>query len=195
MVCAIGLFIVGYYWGNQHKYSGGPPAIEGVLIAPTMALPPFALMDAVGQPFDANALNDRWTLLAFGEVSQARGQLAVARMIDIYNRLVDHADMRAHLQLALAAPVQSLNLARDFSRLSPALRVVSGEAAELARLTTVLGDESDGRGIGQAVLYLTTPNGDLLALFAASQSTETIVEDLIALYDWPLETLTTVPDE
>jgi hypothetical protein len=186
MVSAVGLFLVGYYWGNQYKYGGGPPAIEGVLIAPALPLPAFELRDAMDRPFGEEGLAGHWTLLAFGEISQARGQLAVTRMIDISNRLADRADLRDRLQLALAAGAQSPNLARDFAGLSPALRILSGDEAELSRLAAVLGASPHGGG-EQASLYLITPDGTLVALFPPGQPAEAVASDLTALLEWPLE--------
>jgi hypothetical protein len=195
IVSAIGLFLIGYYWGNQYQYGGGPPSIEGVLISPAMPLPAFALRDARAQPFGSKDLADRWTLLAFGEISQARGQLAVTRMIEVYNRLADRPELRDRLLLSLAAPAQPPNLGRDFEGLSPALRILSGEASELSRLAGVLGASPDDVGEAGAALYLIAPNGRLVALFAAGQPAEAIASDITTLSDWPLEALSAVPDE
>jgi hypothetical protein len=195
IVSAIGLFLIGYYWGNQYKYSGGPPAIEGVMISPAMPLAEFDLRDAQGRPFGSEDLADRWTLLAFGEISQARGQLAVTHMIEVYNRLADRPELRDRLQLLLAAPSQSPNLASDFQRLSPALRILSGEESELSRLAGLLGASPTGIGEEGAARYLIAPNGSLLALFAAGQPAEAVASDVMTLSDWPLEALTALPDE
>jgi hypothetical protein len=189
-VSAVGLFVIGYYWGNQYKHGGGPPAIQGVLISPAMPLPGFQLKDTLGRPFRDDDLTGVWTLFAFGEVSGARGQLAVTRMIEVHNRLADRPELRDRLRLALAAASQSPNLARDFARLSPALRILSGEGEELGRIAAVLGAPADGRGAERAALYLIAPDASLLALFPAGQAAEKIADDLITVSRWPLEALT-----
>ncbi len=191
MVCAIGLFLIGYQWGNQRRF-GQPPAIEGVLIAPPMALPAFALVDDTGQPFGRDQLRDQWTLLAFGDLAQARGQLAVQRLLDVYHRLPADAEPRQRLQLLLAAPVLHEELARDFSRLSPALRLVAGEAGDLGQLAGLLGEPVNPGSQDRSTLYLITPDARLLALFPASQPPQALATDLTLLADWPLEALETL---
>jgi hypothetical protein len=195
MVSAIGLFVLGYYWGNQYKYGGGPPTIEGVMVSPAVPLLGFELEDATGRPFSGDDLAERWTLLAFGEVSQARGQIAVSRMIDVFNRLADRPELRERVQLALAAKDQSPNLARDFSALSTSLRILAGEQAEIDRLAGLFGERPEGGGEEGAALYLITPDGHLLAVFPAGQPAGTVAADLRALSDWPLEALTAAPDD
>jgi protein SCO1/2 len=188
MISAMGLFLIGYYWGNQYKYGRqGPPAIEGVLVRPALEVPAFELTDASGLPFTDEDLKGHWTLLVFGELSQARGHLGVTRMIEVDNRLADHTALRRQMQLVLAADAQSPKLARDFSRLSPRLRVVSGEPGELQRLRTALGEDTNPAQ-GEATLFLFGPAGRLMALFTATQSNEAIAADISALSKRPTET-------
>ncbi|MEA3276335.1 MAG: hypothetical protein U9Q81_13800 [Pseudomonadota bacterium] len=190
IAAAIGLFLGGYYWGNQHKLgNAGPPTIEGVLVRPARELPDFELQDTDGLTFTAQDLREHWTLLAFGDLTQARGHLAVTRMIDASNRLADRQDLQADLQLALAADTQAPNLARDFSRLSRALKLLSGEAGELQRLRAALGAAPPGATTtaddGGAPFYLIGPRGRLVALFPSTQGPAAIAEDLTALADHP----------
>lgn len=181
MVAAMGLFVGGYFWGNQHQYGNQrPPVIQGVLLRPSMALPQFELKDPNQHPFTVEELKTRWTLLAFGELSQTSGHLAVTRMIEVYNRLAHLPKLRDQVQLALVAEAQSPDLARGFSRLSPALQILSGEEDELGRLRNALG-ESSVVGGEDSPFYLISPAGHLSALFARTQSTGSIAEDLIAL--------------
>jgi cytochrome oxidase Cu insertion factor (SCO1/SenC/PrrC family) len=70
ILAAIGLFVAGYYWGNRFQFSGGPPVIGGVLMRPPLPLPDFSLRDARGGPFANADLEDRWTLLAFGDLAR-----------------------------------------------------------------------------------------------------------------------------
>jgi hypothetical protein len=196
ILAAMGLFVVGYYWGNRYQYSGDPPVIEGVLLRPPVMLPDFELRDADGLPFTRNDLADRWTLLAFGELHRADGHLAVNRMIGVYNRLTDQPELREQLQLALASEQQELGLSRDFSRLSSALKVLSGDAAELDRVRASAGN-TPGRGPATGELgtpfYLIDPKTRLMVVFTEAQKPEAIAEDISALAARPdlLET----PDE
>jgi cytochrome oxidase Cu insertion factor (SCO1/SenC/PrrC family) len=182
MIGAVGLFAVGYYWGNLYKLRNqGPPVIQGVLLRPPLELPAFELQDADGRRLTAAALAERWTLLAFGDLSRARGHLAVNRLIDVFNRLADRPELRAKIQLALVAEDPPLDLARDFARLSPALRVLSGDAQALADLRSALGED----GGEDAPFYLIGPHGRARALFTPTQAPAAIAEDLAALAERP----------
>jgi len=189
LVAGMGLLGVGYYWGNRYQYSGPPPPIAGVLMRPPVALPGFELQDADGLPFNLQELADRWTLIAFGDLRQAQGHLAVSRMIGVHNRLADQPERQRTLRLALAAEDQDPALARDFSRLSPALKAISGDRAELQRLRAAVGDlstaQDSSRGDEGAPLYLIDPKARLLALFPATQEPGAIAADVAALGDRP----------
>jgi len=198
VIAAMGLFAVGYYWGNRYKYSGAPPIIQGVLVRPPVELPGFELTEAGGVPFTLEEFGDHWTLLAFGDLRQARGQLAVNRLIGVFNRLGDKSDLQIRVQLALAAEDQALELARDFSRLSPALKVLSGEPGEIQRLRASVGELPPEGSVtpeeGEAALYLIDPKSRLMALFPAAESADTIAADLSALASRP-DLLEPVPNE
>jgi hypothetical protein len=187
---ATGLFLVGYYWGNQYKYRDAePPAIGGVLMRPPVALPGFELRDSGGLPFTSDDLSGSWTLVAFGDLGRKAGHLAVTRMVDVYNRLADRQELQETLQLALVAEEHDLGLARDFARLSPALKLLSGETTEVRRLGAALGASRPGEA-GPAeredpAFYLVGSQRRLLALFPGSQPTASIALDLAAIADHP----------
>lgn len=190
IAAAIGLFVVSYYWGNQYKYSDPtPPAIEGVLVRPPPELPGFELRDIEDQPFTTDNFDDHWTLLTFGDLSRAPGHLAVTRMIEVYNRLAHDPELQAMLQLALVAQYRDQALARDFGRLSPALKLLSGESSEMLRLGASLGaSPKDGTGTadGQEVtFFLIGPESRLLALFPGAQPPATIASDISTLAEHP----------
>jgi len=188
MAGAFGLFIIGYQWGNQHRF-GQPPAIEGVLLAPAMDLPAFTLADQRGRPLDREDLRGRWTLIAFGDLTQARGQLGIQRLLEVFNRLAGVPELRDRLQLVFAASRQPADLAQDFGRLSPALRLVADEAGDLGKLTSLLG-EPPQPDPGQApTLYLIGPQARLLAFFPSNQPAQRVADDLTLLAHWPLEAL------
>ncbi len=194
MVCASGIFILGYQWGNQRHFSQ-PPAIEGVLLTPAMALPAFALVDTEGQPFGRDQLADHWTLLAFGDLAQPRGQLAIQRLLDVYHHLGTEVEPRQRPWLVLAAASQPADLARDFVRLSPALRLVSGEAGDLGQLAKLLGEPPQPERDSRATLYLIAPNARLLAFFPASQAASAVAADFNLLAAWPLDALENLAHE
>jgi len=187
---AIGLFLVAYYWGHWYKLRTAPPLhIEGVLVRPAQQLPPFELHDALGRPFTEKDLPEHWTLLAFANLGQARGHLAITRMVDIYNRLADHDELHREIQLVLAAEEQAPQLAREFSRLSPALHVLSGKAEAIEQLRAAVGDAPSPQAAAEkdeeAPIFLIDPKGRLLALFTGEEQPAAVARDLSALAERP----------
>lgn len=188
IAAALGLFMVGYYWGNQYKQEDpSPPAIQGVLMHPPPELPGFELRDADGQPFTGDSFSGRWTLLSVAELGLAAGHRAATRMIEVYNRLAADPDLQSKIQLAIAAEHQDRALAEDFGRLTPALRILSGDPGELRRLIASLGASEAPAGSAnqapsdQAPFYLIGPESRMLALFPHAQAPASIASDLTAI--------------
>jgi hypothetical protein len=186
VAAAITLFLVGYYWGNQHKNGDfAPPSIQGVLVNPPPELPGFELRDAEAQPFTIDNFEEYWTLLGFCNLSGTPGHLAVTRMIEVYNRVAGDFELQGMLQLVLVSERQDPTLARDFGRLSPALKLLSGEPGEIQRLRASLGAKprvDSGSNVGDDVpLFLIEPSKRLIALFPGAQSTAAIASDLSAI--------------
>jgi hypothetical protein len=176
---AMGLFLLGYQWGNEYqRRHAKPPVISGVLVRPPAAIPGFRLQDPLGRLFDQETLAAGWTLLTFGDLASAQGQLAVQRLIDVYNRVADEEGLHEALRLVLVTTSDAPNLARDFARLSPALYVLGGETAELERLKSALGDT----GQSGPPLYVFVPGGYLVALLPERGDGPTMAADLTALY-------------
>jgi hypothetical protein len=187
IAAAAGLFAVGYQWGNRFQHRGGPPAIAGILVTPPIDLSDFSLRDPDGRPVTRERLAKGWTLLTYGDLTRAQGHLAVNRLLDVYNRLADHPELRAALHLVLVQTSDAPNLARDFNRLSPALIVAGGEPAELANLADALGgapEPTPGDDAG-AALYLIAPGARLVALFTPGQGPATMAADLVTLSERP----------
>lgn len=192
VAAALGLFMLGYYWGNHYKYADPtPPAIEGVLVHPPPQLPGFELRDALGQPFTRDSFTGHWTLLTFGELSLAPGHQAIRRMIEVYNRVAEDLDLQGMVQLVLVEEHQDQALAQDFRRLTGALKLLSGDSSELKRLRASLG-ASPGAGespvfaaSNQAPFYLIGPEGRLLALFPDAQPAASIASDLTKIAQHP----------
>jgi len=182
---AIGLFAVGYYWGNQHKRRADTPSvIEGVLVRPPVEIPSFDLRGADGEAFTVESVLERWTLLAFGDPSQAKGHLTIGRMIEVRNRIATDPDLQEMLQLVLVTERQDPTLAGDFKRLTPALRLLSGEPREREGLRASLGAPSEAAtqtAVDGTPMYLIGPTGRLLVLFPGTQPPASIASDLSAI--------------
>jgi hypothetical protein len=179
MLAAISLFILAYQWGNQYqRRSAEPPVIGGLLISPPASLPDFELKDTLGRSFDQGGLAQGWTLLAFGDLSRASGQLAVQRLIDVYNRVADERALREQLRLVLIKTADAPNLGRDFASLLPALSVLSGDPEQINRLrdSIGLGDEET------PALLVFGPGGYLVAFLPESQDGAAMAEDLKAIH-------------
>ncbi|MFB1486921.1 MULTISPECIES: hypothetical protein [unclassified Thiocapsa] len=179
MLAAISLFVLAYQWGNQYqRRSDAPPVIGGLLIRPPASLPDFELREALGRPFGHKDLSEGWTLLAFGDLSRASGQLAVQRLIDVYNRVADERALRKQLRLVLVTPGDDSNLHRDFSGLMPALRILGGEAEQIERLRADIGlGASD-----TAAIFVVAPGGYLLAFLPETQGGAQMAVDLKAIH-------------
>lgn len=193
---AIGLFLISYYWGNQYKQQDlAPPALAGVLVRPPYEIPELELRDATGQPFTAESFAGHWTLLSFAEQSQ--GHHMVARLIEVRNRLASDPDIQDMLLLALASEHQDSTLARNVGRLTPALKVLSGDTGEMQRLRASLGapaQEPTRIQTDEIPFYLIGPSKRLMALFTGTQKPASIASDLStiaahadALYPYPTD--------
>jgi hypothetical protein len=175
-----GLFALGYQWGNRvQRDRTGPPSIGGVLIRPPMKAPDFRLQDPMGRTFDRGTLSAGWALMAFGDLTQDDGQLAVKRLIDTYNRVSDRESLHRDLRLALVGPAETLDRVRAFAALSPALYVLSGEPAQVKGLMDALGTAPGG----PAALFVFAPGGYLVALLTDDQDRAGLASDLVALYE------------
>ncbi len=185
-VAAVGLFLVAYQWGNQVRYgSAEPPGIGGVLLRPAQTLPDFVLTDTAGEPFGRGDLFEHWNLLALANLGGAGGHRAMARLVEVYNRLADRAQLRDTLRLLLVTADAAPKLARDFERLSPAIAVLSGERAAVSELAMALGADPDTALAGQdaepSALFLLDPDARLIAIFPSAQTGADIAADLAAL--------------
>lgn len=177
---AAALFVLGYQWGNRvQRDRADPPRIGGVLIRPPLALPDIRLRDSTGRTFDRSTLSAGWTLMAFGDLSQASGQLAVQRLIDVYNRVSDREGLYRGLRLALVGPAEAPGQGPAFSTLSPALYVLGGEPAQVEGLMDALGAAPGG----PASLFVLAPGGYLVALLTDEQDRAGQASDLVALYE------------
>jgi len=183
-VAAVGLFLIGYQWGNQfQRQHEAPLRIQGVLLRAPIALPELDLRGAQG-PLTSADLREHWSLIAFGSPATAAGHRGVARLIEIANRVADQPDLRKDLRLLLISADDAPGVARDFERLTPSLRVLSTQASALSELQDALGAGSalqpeDDRE--PPPLFLIGPQQLLVALFPGAQPAASVADDLIAL--------------
>lgn len=190
-VAAVGLFLIGYQWGNQYQRAqDGPPRIDGVLLSTPVALPEVTLQGPRGR-FTPAGLETPWSLLAFGSPASARGQRGVARLIAVWNRTADQPELRAQLQLLLISADDLPALARDLERLTSNLSVLSTSRAERERLRQAMGASgasdaaADNTQEPPPTLFLIGPQARLVALFPGSQPAAQIAEDLGRLAERP----------
>ncbi len=179
ILAAISLFVLAYQWGNQYqRRSAAPPVIGGLLIRPPASLPEFELREALGNPFGQQDLSQGWTLLAFGDLSRASGQLAVQRLIDVYNRVADERPLRKQLRLVLVTTGDDSTVPRDFAGLLPALKILGGEAEQIERLRADIGLG----GAETPAIFVVAPGGYVLAFLPETQGGAQMAEDLKAIH-------------
>lgn len=206
-LAAVGLFLIGYQWGNQWQagqglFAGAVPRLDGVLLDPPLPLPDFVLRGADG-PVGRAALLEHWTLLAWASPASASGQRGAWRMTEIAYRAAEVAALRGRLRLWLVSGDEQPVLARDLERLTRELSVLTGAPADLADLAAALGlapgepmAEPMGDPVGAQggdhqhqpgelpVLFLIDPRARLLVLFPSALTPEEIVADLERLARW-----------
>lgn len=179
MLSAISLFILAYQWGNDYqRRHATPPVIGGILLMPPATLPTFALQDTRGQTVDQDVLSKGWTLMAFGDLARASGQLAIHRLIDLHGKLADQRALLKTLRLVLVTPSVAPHLARDFARLSPALLILGDEAgqAEQFRQNMGLGAEETSS------VFVIGPGGYVLAFLPDTQTGTAMADDVKAIH-------------
>jgi len=181
----VGLFLIGYYWGNQHKHDHTPlPTVAAVLVRPPIALPELDLRETSGQPFTTEGFDGHWTLLSFDDPGTASGHLAITRMVEVHNRLADHPDLRKLLQLTLVSPQQDPAPDEKVAGMSPTIEILIAPPSDLQKLRATLGappKETTESTPGEDPFYLIGPSARLLALFTGAQAPASIASDLITV--------------
>jgi len=184
-VAAVGLFLIGYYWGNQYKHDHTPlPTVAAVLVHPPIALPELALREGSGQPFTTEGFDGHWTLLSFNDPGTASGHLAITRLVEVRNRMADHPDLRNLLQLALVSRQQNPAPDEKVAGMSPTIEILITPPGELQELRATLGappKETTDTSPGEDPFYLIGPSARLLALFTGAQAPASIASDLITI--------------
>ncbi len=180
-----GLFLLGYWWGNQYKTPGTTPLRSAVLLRPALHLPDFQARDHRGGELNLAALRGRWTLLLAGPLDGAGTQQALAQMTRIHNRLAEQPERQRDLRMLLLSPLPARDTPgrlRDAIRAyNPAMHAAAGEPAALAGLFGALGITDAASGTPS--LYLLDAEARALAVFTASDDPATIAADLRAIQE------------
>lgn len=175
---ATGLFVFGYYWGNQYKQPDLSGVETAILLRPPLQLPSFDIIDHTGQRLAPERLRERWRLLLIGSTASPAAHAGLSLMTRIHNRLAAHPELQNALQPVLLSLDSELD---DSDRLldtlhgyNPALAAATGSKQELHSLTTVLGAQIDG----PSPLYLIDPRSRAQAIFTTGQHPAAIARDI-----------------
>lgn len=182
-VVAVLTLALGYYLGNRLAGPGSytpssPRAL--VVVSEPRDLADLSLIDHFGEPFGAEQLAGRWSLLAFvhpSDVEQVRA--ALTRLVFVHNQLVD----RPALQKTFLGLVVALDAVADPAQLrdlvdidSADFRGASGEPDAVSRLAP---DGTAGDSAGW--LALVDPQRRLVGWFTPDTAPATIAGDIRAL--------------
>lgn len=182
-VVAVLTLALGYYLGNRLAGPGSytpssPRAL--VVVSEPRDLADLSLTDHFGEPFGAEQLAGRWSLLAFvhpSDVEQVRA--ALTRLVFVHNQLVD----RPALQKTFLGLVVALDAVADPAQLrdlvdidSADFRGASGEPDAVSRLAP---DGTAGDSAGW--LALVDPQRRLVGWFTPDTAPATIAGDIRAL--------------
>ena len=182
-VVAVLTLALGYYLGNRLAGPGSytpssPRAL--VVVSEPRDLADLSLTDHFGEPFGAEQLAGRWSLLAFvhpSDVEQVRA--ALTRLVFVHNQLVD----RPALQKTFRGLVVALDAVADPAQLRELVDIdsadflgASGEPDAVARLAP---DGTAGDSAGW--LALVDPQRRLVGWFTVDTAPATIAGDIRAL--------------
>ena len=172
---------LGYFLGNRFGVPGIPRTPQALVAASDLPdVSGLVLTDHYGQPFGAEQLDGRWSLLAFVHPADAeQTRAAVTRLVLVHNRLVDQPTLQKTFRgLALALdPLADPRQLRDIVSLdSPDFLGLSGDAEGVGRLVP---DHSLGNPA--ASLALVDPTHRLRGWFTGEAPPATIAGDIKAL--------------
>ena len=175
---AAGLFLLGYYWGNQYKRPDLSGVETAILLRPSLQLPPFNATDQFGQPLTQERLLEHWSLLLIGSTGSQTTRAGLSLITRIFNRLAVHPELQDALHPILLSPDPeqdgSDRLLDTVHVYNPTLTAATGPAQELSELMTTLGAQVDG----PSTLYLIDPQGRAVALFTTSQDPAAVARDI-----------------
>ena len=177
----------------------GGPANSGLAVAtlliPPRPLPPFALTDQAGAPFDASRVRGHWTLMFFGFTHcpdvcpTTLGMLAqVEKMVATPPAAIAPQVVLISVDPERDTPVQLASYVKYFS---PTFTGVTGSTTAIDDFTRALGipvartklPNGDYTVDHSAAILLFDPDGAMHALFSAPHSAELIAADYRRIVD------------
>lgn len=174
----MGLFLLGYYWGNHYQRPDLSGVDAAILLRPPLELPAFSATDQVGQPLGKERLQGHWSLLLIGSTESPATREGLTQMSRIHNRLAGHSELQDALRPVFLSPDPELDstdqLLETVYTYNPALTAGSAREDDLRALMTTLGAQADG----PSSLYLIDPQGRAPALFTAAQDPAAIARDI-----------------
>jgi len=184
---AVGLFLLGYYWGNQYKRPVPLEVETAILLRPPLQLPAFNAVDQTGQSLTRERLIGRWSLLLIGSTGSQETHAGLSLITRIYNRLAVRPNLQDALHPILLSPDPEQDstdrLLDTIHAYNPLLTVAAGSEQDLSALLTTLGSQAEG----PATLYLVDPRGRTVALFTAHQDPAAIARDIQLILDGTTE--------
>lgn len=174
---------LGYYLGNRTRgFDVHVPDSPQALVAAGIPseLSDLTLTDHYGQPFGAEQLAGRWSLLAFAHRADAEQmRAALTRLVLVHNRLVDQPAVQKRFR-GLVVALDAVTDPRELRELvdidSPDFLGLSGDPESVARL-----QPDASRGVPAEGLALVDPKGRLVGWFTPEMAPATIAADLKAL--------------
>jgi len=176
-----------------YKYSSlqaAPIALQsGTLLQPPRPLPHFALIDQNGQPFDAAALRNQWSLLFFGFTNCGDVcPTTLALLASTTKSLMDLPDaQRPHIVfISVDAKRDTPEVLKSYLKaFDPTFTGVTGRQPDLDAFTTALSVPSAIRPLengGYAVdhsaaILVVNPQAELQALFSPPHTIDALATD------------------
>jgi hypothetical protein len=175
---AAGLFLGGYYWGNQYRRADLHGLESAILLRPVLALPEFRGTDLEGVDFGKERLVGTWSLLALfpPDGASLTGQ-ELGFLIRLSNRLAQFPDLQGQVKILAilpdAAGQDPMRLAQLADPRNPFLALARASRDDLAPLLALLGGNQETPG-----LFLIDTDARANAVFTPHQDPATIVRDL-----------------
>lgn len=165
---AVGLFLLGYYWGNQHKTPSELEVSAAIVIRPPLPLAEFHAVDPAGHTFELPRFKGHWSLLIVGDPDDVLVKPTLALLSRVYNRLAEFPDLQKDTRRVLISTAPTTDVFRQ-SGLVQAY-------APADQLTELMSQTATGGA--PANLHLIDPQARIVALFTPDRRPATIAADI-----------------
>ncbi|MFP4130125.1 MAG: SCO family protein [Halorhodospira sp.] len=178
------------------KPEPGAPDIRGTYLEDGRPIDDFQLVDHNGDPFTADGLDDRWTVLTFGYTRSGESTPNILGLLHSARELLTRADLaqRVHIALVTVDPGHDgpERLAQYLAGYPAAFHGLTGDPEcirELAASVGVRYSERPGEPGRYTIqprkaLLVVNPDGDLTALLMPPLHPEIIAHDLHTLMQY-----------